>query len=215
MGDRRTVSESKAIFHKEFPFVIPAVYRRLVDELIVELNLLSNQKQFQPDGIFALGLKSIFTDFTNGYKPLDQKNVLLPAICKSTGFSYEAIEGLAKELVTVSETFSLEDLKTTIDKQDGNLEEKDKYQILKLNKHYSRLVGIGLIKFAELTGLIQNSDVNVPDSFDQLICFIGFKKDRIEKEISLYRTNKDKIAKALELIEINKNDENRRREKKG
>ena len=40
---RKTISDSKAFFHNDFPYVIPSIYRKIVDEFLVELNLLSNQ----------------------------------------------------------------------------------------------------------------------------------------------------------------------------
>ena len=43
--EKLTVSDSKALFHEEFPFVIPSLYKRIVDEMLVELNLLNNQTE--------------------------------------------------------------------------------------------------------------------------------------------------------------------------
>ena len=63
MAERQTVAQSKSIFHKEFPYVVPSVYRRIIDELLVELNLLQNQSRFKADGAFAVGLKTIFDEF--------------------------------------------------------------------------------------------------------------------------------------------------------
>ena len=36
---RATISDSKSDFHKEFPYVIPPIYRKLADELLVELHI--------------------------------------------------------------------------------------------------------------------------------------------------------------------------------
>ena len=44
--EKLTVSDSKALFHEEFPFVIPSLYKRIVDEMLVELNLLNSQAEF-------------------------------------------------------------------------------------------------------------------------------------------------------------------------
>ena len=54
MSVRATISDSKSDFHKEFPYVIPPIYRKLADELLVELHLLSHQKNFKKSPIFAL-----------------------------------------------------------------------------------------------------------------------------------------------------------------
>ena len=50
---RATISDSKSDFHKEFPYVIPSIYRKLADELLVELHLLSHQKNFKINSIFS------------------------------------------------------------------------------------------------------------------------------------------------------------------
>ena len=53
MHERLTISESKGTFHKDFPYVIPAIYRKVIDEYLVELNLLKNQSSFKEDGVFV------------------------------------------------------------------------------------------------------------------------------------------------------------------
>ncbi|MFN9907474.1 MAG: photosystem II biogenesis protein Psp29, partial [bacterium] len=55
MSAALTVADSKRAFHAAFPHVISPLYRRMVDELLVELHLLSRQSGFQPDPLFATG----------------------------------------------------------------------------------------------------------------------------------------------------------------
>ena len=87
MSVRATISDSKSDFHKEFPYVIPPIYRKLADELLVELHLLSHQKNFKNNSIFATGLKEIFSKFTSGYKPSEHITKLFDAICNCNGFN--------------------------------------------------------------------------------------------------------------------------------
>ena len=68
-----TVSDSKRAFHSAFPFVIAPLYRRMVDELLVELHLLSRQAGFQPDSLFACGPVQVFDSFARGYRPEHQR----------------------------------------------------------------------------------------------------------------------------------------------
>ncbi|MFM2159151.1 MAG: hypothetical protein RLZZ124_1625, partial [Cyanobacteriota bacterium] len=74
-----TVADSKRAFHSAFPHVIAPLYRRLVDELLVELHLLSHQQGFQADGLFAVGLTQVFDSFSNGYRPDTQREPLFQA----------------------------------------------------------------------------------------------------------------------------------------
>ena len=109
MSDRKTISASKSFFHKEFPFVIPSVYRKVIDEYLVELNLLSNQASFKIDGIFAYGLVKSFDVFTNGYQPIEHKEKILNSLCKSCDINYNKINQLANVIANVCKNNSLKD----------------------------------------------------------------------------------------------------------
>ena len=86
MDDRQTIADSKRAFHKAFPHVIPPMYRRVADELLVELNLLAHQKEFVPNAFFAVFLTQVFDSFTIGYQPNKHVNGLFKALCVSNGF---------------------------------------------------------------------------------------------------------------------------------
>ncbi len=96
MSVRATISDSKSDFHKEFPYVIPPIYRKLADELLVELHLLSHQQNFKSSVLFATGLTEIFSTFTKGYKPTEHINALFNAICNCNGFNPDEIHKLSK-----------------------------------------------------------------------------------------------------------------------
>ena len=66
MSAALTVADSKRAFHAAFPHVIAPLYRRMVDELLVELHLLSHQKGFQADPLFAVGLVQVFEGLVIG-----------------------------------------------------------------------------------------------------------------------------------------------------
>jgi hypothetical protein len=46
LGERQTIADSKRAFHQAFPHVIAPLYRRLADELLVELHLPESSEQF-------------------------------------------------------------------------------------------------------------------------------------------------------------------------
>ena len=69
MAERHTIADSKRAFHQAFPHVIAPLYRRIADELLVELHLLSHQAAFQTNNLFAVGLTTVFERFTQGYRP--------------------------------------------------------------------------------------------------------------------------------------------------
>ncbi|WP_296415163.1 photosystem II biogenesis protein Psp29, partial [Vulcanococcus sp. DEBay_Sum29NL08_54] len=111
MGASLTVADSKRAFHQAFPYVIAPLYRRLVDELLVELHLLSHQKGFHADGLFAVGLTQVFDSFSNGYKPEAQREPLFQALCSANGFDGAAFRQMASDAATQVGHHSLDEVK--------------------------------------------------------------------------------------------------------
>jgi photosystem II biogenesis protein Psp29 len=83
----QTVADSKRRFYNAYPRVIPGLYRRVVDELLVELHLLSCQQGFQADALFALGLTQVFDNFSVGFEPVDRREQLFSALCEAADLS--------------------------------------------------------------------------------------------------------------------------------
>ena len=76
LKEKLTVSDSKKLFHEQFPYVIPGLYKRIVDEMLVELNLLNHQNEFKQDFLFSIGLTETFKELMKGYKPEDRLDIL-------------------------------------------------------------------------------------------------------------------------------------------
>jgi len=192
---RATISDSKSDFHKEFPFVIPPIYRKLVDELLVELHLLSHQINFKNNPIFATGLKEIFNKFTSGYKPSEHINQLFNAICNSNGFNPVEINSLAEQLFNKSKSITKEELNEYILKlRDEN---KD-------NNYYSRINAIGIFKLVtELSYNKAQKGDELNDEIKTISELLGYEYSRVDKDISLYKSNIEKMKQALEIIAQN------------
>ncbi len=121
MSDRLTVADSKRAFHRAFPHVIAPLYRRMVDELLVELHLLSQQRGFQSDALFAAGLLQVFDGFARGYRPPEHRDKLLQALCASSGFDAEALRRQREEAMAAMGQHSVEDVKRWIEHQGREL----------------------------------------------------------------------------------------------
>ena len=78
LKEKLTVSDSKKLFHEQFPYVIPGLYKRIVDEMLVELNLLNHQNEFIQDDLFCVGLTETFKELTKGYKPEEHLMIRRP-----------------------------------------------------------------------------------------------------------------------------------------
>ena len=213
MSERKTVSASKGLFHKDFPFVIPSIYRKVIDEYLVELNLLSNQSSFYVDGLFSYGLLKSFDIFTNGYEPASHKCKILDSLCKSCDIEYSLIEKYSNAILTISKTGSI---KNTIDELDSNdnksIDGLPLGDILNKNNYYSRLHSIGLY---EILRLEQDDDADterIIKSTLTLLISLGFCETRADKDLTLYKSNIKRIKEAMELIRITTEESRRKQE---
>ena len=96
MKVKLTVSDSKKVFHEQFPYVISGLYKRIVDEMLVELNLLNHQNEFVQDDLFCIGLTETFKELTKGYKPDEHLIPLFESLCNSSNFEPKKIKEISK-----------------------------------------------------------------------------------------------------------------------
>ncbi|HAX86545.1 MAG TPA: photosystem II biogenesis protein Psp29, partial [Cyanobacteria bacterium UBA11370] len=66
MNNVRTVSDTKRDFYNCHTRPINSIYRRVVEELMVEMHLLSVNVDFRYDPIYALGVVTSFNRFMQG-----------------------------------------------------------------------------------------------------------------------------------------------------
>ena len=85
------------LFHEKFPFVIPGLYKRIVDEMLVELNLLDHQNEFTQDYLFCVGLTETFKELMKGYKPEKHLDLLFKSLCSSTNFEEKEIKEISQK----------------------------------------------------------------------------------------------------------------------
>ncbi len=192
---RATISDSKSDFHKEFPYVIPPIYRKLADELLVELHLLSHQKNFKKDSIFATGLIEIFSKFTSGYKPSEHVAKLFNAICNCNGYNPIEINSASEQLLSKVKSYTKEDPNAFL--SELNIEKK-------ANDYYSRINAIGIYKFvSEMPSFKDGKEEDINKEIHNISELLGYQYSRVEKDISMYKSNIEKMKQALEIIELN------------
>ncbi len=202
MVERKTIADSKREFHRSFPYVIPPLYRRIVDELLVELHLLSHQKSFEANILFNLGLVEVFTTFTQGYEPSKHIDKLFESLCKSNGFDGPRIKNESIKMIERVKGQNKDQLKEIL--------LNDESTKFKANSYYSRLCSIGLL------GLIKTINDNSSNTLmKDTIDFsesIGLPQKRIEKDLNLFESNFNKLNQALELLEESIKTEKKKRE---
>ena len=190
LKEKLTVSDSKKLFHEQFPYVIPGLYKKIVDEILVELNLLNHQNEFKQDYLFCIGLTETFKEFTKGYKPEKHLDQLFDSLCSSANFQ-------AKEIKEISQKSQ---------KEFSNKSSKDISKLLteKINSklYPSRILNLGIYilisnskDFKEKNETEMNKIIS--DIFEQL----NLSSDKAEKDIGIYKSGISKMEQAKELIE--------------
>ena len=190
LKEKLTVSDSKKLFHQKFPYVIPGLYKRIVDEMLVELNLLNHQNEFAQDYLFCIGLTETFRELTKGYKPEKHLELLFESLCSSTNFEAKEIIETSQKSQTEFKNKSIEDIKKLL-KEKSN------------SKPYpSRILNLGmyiLISNSQDFKEKNNSDINkmISNIFEEL----NLSANKAEKDIGIYKNTISKMEQAKELIE--------------
>jgi photosystem II biogenesis protein Psp29 len=190
LKEKLTVSDSKKLFHEQFPYVIPGLYKRIVDEMLVELNLLNHQNEFKQDFLFSVGLTETFKEFMKGYIPQERLDLLFESLCSSTNFEAKVIREISQK--------SLEELK-----------DKSSKDILKLLKeksnvkiYPSRILNLGIYLIISNSQDFKDKNESeknkiIADIFEEL----NLSFDKAEKDIGIYKSSITKMEQAKELIQ--------------
>ncbi len=218
MSAALTVSDSKRAFHRAFPHVIAPIHRRMVDELLVELHLLSRQRGFQSDSLFACGLIQVFDSFSRGYRPDEHRQSLLAALCSASGFDADQLRQQRDAAMAAMGHHSVDEVTEWIAAQGQGAPEPVASALANVRRpdfHYSRLVAVGLLSLLEKA---QGSDTKdaaaLRQSAHELGEAMGLLRDRLDKDLSIYASNLEKLAQAVELMEETVAAERRKRERK-
>jgi len=212
-----TVADSKREFHRAFPYVIAPLYRRMVDELLVELHLLSRQAGFRSDALFACGLIQVFDSFAMGYRPEAQRDPLLQALCSASGFDANNLRQQRDGAMAAMGSHSVEQVKQWIEQAGEGAPEPVAAALAGIRRpdfHYSRLMAVGLLSLLEQAQGADAMDASALRSYaHDLGSAMGLLRERLDKDLSLYATNLEKMAQAVELMEETVAAERRKRER--
>jgi len=190
LKEKLTVSDSKKLFHEQFPYVIPGIYKRIVDEMLVELNLLNHQIEFVQNYLFCVGLTETFKELTNDYQPEKHLDLLFDSLCNATNFDSKKIKEISRSSL---DEFKGKSMQTSIDL----LKEKSNSSL-----YSSRITNLGVYI------IISNSTdyKNTKESEKNKLISESFKKldlslTKAEKDIGIYKSSITKLRQAKELLE--------------
>ena len=218
LSNPQTVADSKRRFYSAYPHVIPGLYRRVVDELLVELHLLAGQAGFHADSLFAMGLTQVFDNLMQGLKPAERREELFAAICSAAGLKAEQLRKDAKQLREQLVPHGEAEIKTWIEQQGEGAPDvlrRVLQQAGRTDFHYSRLHAVGLMGLLQDLGGGDDQDPQaLQDRAHQLGHSMGLQKDKLQKDMGLYASNLEKMAQAVELLEETVAAERRKREQR-
>ena len=205
MAGTQTIADSKRAFHQAFPHVIAPLHRRIADELLVELHLLSHQDSFKAGHLFSVGLVTVFTRFTQGYRPPEHRDDLMAAICSSNGFDAAELRSAAETSLAAASEHSGDDFNTWI--KEFRLPEQS---------HYSRLMAVGLLALLEAAhGELKGEEAaELRKRAVEISKEIGMPEERVEKDLGIFASSSERMQQAVELMEETLASERRKKEKR-
>jgi len=189
LKEKLTVSDSKKLFHEKFPYVIPGLYKKIVDEMLVELNLLYHQNEFKQDHLFCIGLTETFKELMKDYKPEKHLNILFESLCNSTNFE-------AKEIQETSQKYQEEfNGKST----------KDLLKFLKeisSSKPYpSRILNLGIYTLiSNSKDFVGKNESEINKISSDIFENLNLSFNKAEKDIGIYKSTLSKMEQAKELV---------------
>ena len=205
MAGTQTIADSKRAFHQAFPHVIAPLHRRIADELLVELHLLSHQDSYKAGHLFSVGLVTVFTRFTQGYRPPEHRDDLMAAICSSNGFDAAELRSAAETSLAAASEHSGDDFNTWI--KEFRLPEQS---------HYSRLMAVGLLALLEAAhGELKGEEAaELRKRAVEISKEIGMPEERVEKDLGIFASSSERMQQAVELMEETLAAERRKKEKR-
>ena len=207
MDTLRTLSETKRTFYTLHTRPLNSIYRRVIEELLVEMHLLTVNVDFQYDPIYALGVTTVFDTFMQGYQPEKDKESIFNAICKAVEGDPEKYRQDAQWVKSLCEQASGEAVTAWLCELKplevaGNLNQM--LEGIRDNPRfkYSRLFIIGIYTLLETANPeIVNDDQQRETVLTNCCQALNLPKDKVDKDLDLYRSNLEKMEQARSVLE--------------
>ena len=207
MDTLRTLSETKRTFYSLHTRPLNSIYRRVIEELLVEMHLLTVNVDFKYEPIYALGVVTVFDTFMQGYQPEQDKESIFNAICKAVEGDPQQYRQDAERVKSLAENNSVEAVTAWLCELKplpgaGDLD--NLLQGIKDNPRfkYSRLFMIGLYTILETANPSLTNDDKVRQEILEKCCqALNLPKEKVDKDLDLYRSNLEKMEQARSVLE--------------
>lgn len=207
MNNIRTVSDTKKAFYNSHTRPINSIYNRVVEELLVEMHLISVNANYSYNPFYALGIVTAFDRFMEGYSPEQDKVSIFNALIQAQTEEPDKYRADAKGLEDFATQMSGKDMLSWIclstDRDDvqhlqDNLRAiSDGYQF-----KYNRLFAIGLFTLLEIadTDLVKEQQQRT-EAMKEISQALNLPEEKLLKDIDMYRSNLERITQARSAME--------------
>ncbi|NJL86578.1 MAG: photosystem II biogenesis protein Psp29 [Leptolyngbyaceae cyanobacterium SM1_1_3] len=201
MNNVRTVSDTKRAFYAHHTRPINSIYRRVVEELMVEMHLLSVNVDFSYDPLYALGVVTAFDRFMQGYLPPQDRESIFQALCQSVERDPQQFRDDAEQFKQSVSELSIEDFKAQLQSLEAAPDHQPWHELRATAGNekykYSRLMAIGLYTLAEtIAPDLVKDDKQRAELFTQVCTALNVSDDKVQKDLDLYRSNLEKVSQA-------------------
>ncbi len=220
MTNLSTVSDTKRNFYSTHTRPINSIYRRVVEELMVEMHLLSTNVDFAYNPIYALGVVSSFDRFMTSYRPETDKQSIFVALCQSMGGNAEQYRTDAAEVSEFTQSMQGQDIVSWLahpTKDGSGAQLASTLEAIANNPKfkYSRLFGIGLFTMLEQAAPELLKDEKKREA---AVLQIGeamhLPTEKVQKDLDTYRSNLDKLVQMEAVMADLADAERKKREKR-
>lgn len=218
MNNLPTVSDTKRAFYNIHTRPVNSIYRRVVEELMVEMHLLRVNEDFQEDAIFALGVINTYDKFMDGYTPEQDQGPIFTAVCQALGTDPNHYRHQGDQILQVAQSQSKDDLLawfTHASQQGGDDLQSQVHRIAGNTKFkYSRLFGIGLAALLNAADpeLLKDSE-SLAEILKSLAEQLNLPTGKLQRDVEIYCSNLEKMAQTREAMADMVAAERKRKEK--
>ncbi len=202
-----TVSDTKRAFLQSFPKPVKSVYRRVVDELLVELHLLTVDRTYRYSPILGLGIVSAFDRFMVGYTPEADRQAIFTALCQALHLDPEHLRREAEHLseLSVRSPQAVLSVLTTLESSSGDVDflTQQAREIAGIQPYkYSRLLAIGIFVLLETcTPDFWHQAETRQTQLKQIGETLKLGGDRLIRDADLFRSNIEKVEQARQMMQ--------------
>jgi photosystem II biogenesis protein Psp29 len=203
----RTVSETKRAFYTIHTRPINSIYRRVVEELMVEMHLLTVNVDFHYDPFYALGVFTSFHRFMQAYRPEQDIASIFDGLCKALQDDPQRYRNDAERLKTLASQASIDSLMSWLE-QAGSIADFNDLQAQastiaqNATFKYSRLFAIGLYSLLEIADAeLVKDETKRNEALKRVCAALNLPEDKVQKDLELYRSNLEKMIQAQIVME--------------